>query len=81
MAVRSPGEIDLRVYERGAGETLACGTGACAAVVSGRLQGLLDETVRVHLRGGDLVISWKGEGQPVWMTGPAMEVYEGNIEL
>ena len=81
MAVRSPGEIDLRVYERGAGETLACGTGACAAVVSGRMQGLLDETVQVHLRGGDLVISWAGESQPVWMTGPATEVFEGTIEL
>ncbi len=81
MAVRSPREIDLRVYERGAGETLACGSGACAAVVSGRMQGLLDETVQVHLRGGDLVVSWAGEGQPVWMTGPATEVFEGTIEL
>ena len=81
MRVRNRQEISLRVFERGAGETLACGTGACAAVVSGRLQGLLDETVRVHLRGGDLVISWEGEGQPVWMTGPATEVFEGNIEL
>ncbi len=81
MRVLSRREIGLRVFERGAGETLACGTGACAAVVSGRLQGLLDETVQVHLRGGDLVISWGGEGQPVWMTGPATEVFEGNIEL
>ncbi len=81
MRVLTPREIGLRVFERGAGETLACGTGACAAVVSGRLQGLLDETVRVHLRGGDLVVSWVGEGQPVWMTGPATEVFEGNIEL
>ena len=81
MAVKSPAEIDLRVYERGAGETLACGTGACAAVVAGRLQERLEERVQVHLRGGDLVISWKGEGEPVWMTGPATEVFEGNIEL
>ena len=81
MAVRAPDEIDLRVYERGAGETLACGTGACAAVVSGRLRGLLEERVRVHLRGGDLVISWAGNDEPVWMTGPATEVFEGSIEL
>lgn len=80
MAVRAPDEIDLRVYERGAGETLACGTGACAAVVAGRLQGLLGETVTVHLRGGDLVVSWKGGSEPVWMTGPATTVFEGAIE-
>ncbi len=80
MAVRSPREIDLRVYERGAGETLACGTGACAAVVAGRLQGLLDEEVTVHLRGGDLVVSWTGGAAPVWMTGPATTVFEGVIE-
>ena len=81
MSIVSPAEIDLRVFERGAGETLACGTGACAAVVAGRLQNLLDEVVLVHLRGGDLVISWKGEGEPVWMTGPATEVFQGSIEL
>ncbi|HEY3644147.1 MAG TPA: diaminopimelate epimerase [Gammaproteobacteria bacterium] len=71
----------LRVWERGTGETLACGTGACAAVVWGRLLGWLDEEVRVQLRGGQLVVSWKGEGEPVWMTGPAVTVYEGQIEL
>ena len=81
MAVRARDEIDLRVHERGAGETLACGTGACAAVVAGRLRGLLDEEVRVHLPGGDLVVSWKGIGEPVWMTGPATEVFEGSIHL
>ncbi len=81
MAVRTPREIDLRVWERGVGETLACGTGACAAVVAGRLQGLLEPEVRVHLPGGDLVVSWQGEGQPVWMTGPASPVFEGVIEL
>lgn len=81
MAVRSRHEIDLRVYERGAGETLACGTGACAAVVAGRLRGLLDEQVQVNLPGGSLVISWATEGQPVWMTGPASEVFEGSIDL
>ena len=81
MAVRNRHEIDLRVWERGAGETLACGTGACAAVVAGRLRGLLEEPVTVHLPGGDLVISWGGEGQPVCMTGPATEVFEGDIAL
>ncbi len=81
MAVRSRERIDLRVYERGSGETLACGTGACAAVVAGRLRGLLDEQVEVRLPGGNLVISWRGEGQPVWMTGPATEVFEGSIDL
>jgi diaminopimelate epimerase len=73
--------IRLRVYERGAGETLACGSGACAAVVAGRIQGLLDETVTVELRGGDLVVSWAGDDQPVLMTGPATFVFEGTIEL
>ncbi|MFC1684968.1 diaminopimelate epimerase [Pseudomonadota bacterium] len=81
MAVRDAGHIDLRVFERGAGETLACGSGACAAVVAGRLQGLLDERVEVSLPGGKLVISWVGNGNPVWMSGPAVRVYEGRIEL
>lgn len=73
--------IRLRVYERGAGETLACGTGACAAVVAGILRGLLAAQVRVVTRGGELMISWDGEGQPVWMTGPAVTVFEGEIAL
>jgi len=81
MAVRGRDHIDLRVFERGAGETLACGTGACAAVVAGRLRGLLDERVRVRLPGGDLVITWAAEGEPVWMTGPAVHVFEGTIQL
>lgn len=81
MAVKSSAEIDLRVHERGAGETLACGTGACAAVVSGRLRKLLDEQVRVNLPGGSLMISWQGEGEPVWMTGPTTTVFEGSIDL
>lgn len=81
MAVRSRGEIDLRVFERGAGETLACGTGACAAVVHGRLCDLLDEQVRVNLPGGTLMVSWAGIDQPVWMTGPAVRVFEGEIDL
>jgi diaminopimelate epimerase len=79
MAVGARDHIDLRIFERGAGETLACGTGACAAVVAGRLQDLVDERVRVSLPGGDLVIGWAGEGEPVWMTGPAHEVFEGRI--
>ncbi len=73
--------IRLRVYERGAGETLACGTGACAAVVVGiRLQ-LLDSPVRVSTRGGDLSIAWAGPDQPVMMTGPAVSVFSGEIEI
>ena len=73
--------IKLRVYERGAGETLACGTGACAAVVAGISRGLLDSPVRVSTRGGDLSIAWAGKGQPVLMTGPAVTVFTGEIEL
>ena len=74
-------EMRLRVWERGTGETQACGTGACAAVVWGRLLGWLDERVTVILPGGRLVVSWQGEEQPVWMTGPAVTVYEGQLEL
>jgi diaminopimelate epimerase len=81
LEITSPGDVSLRVHERGVGETLACGTGACAAVVWGRLAGRLEETVTVHLPGGDLVISWKGDGAPVWMTGPAVTVFEGRITL
>ena len=73
--------IRLRVYERGAGETLACGSGACAAAVAGRQRGLLDDKVEVKLPGGTLRVSWAGEGQPVWMTGPAITVFEGTIDL
>lgn len=81
MQIVNRGEIRLRVYERGAGETLACGTGACAAVVCGIRQGLLDTCVTVHARGGDIVIEWAGEGSPVIMTGPAVTVFQGEIEL
>ncbi len=81
MQILAPNHIRLRVYERGTGETLACGTGACGAVVAGRVQGLLDSEVVVTLRGGDLVIKWDGERQPVWMSGPAETVFEGSIEL
>ncbi|WP_423229729.1 diaminopimelate epimerase [Thermithiobacillus plumbiphilus] len=73
----APDHIRLRVWERGAGETLACGTNACAAVVVGRLWSLLASKVRVSLPGGDLLIRWEGPGQPVWMTGPAVTVFEG----
>ena len=73
--------IKLRVYERGSGETLACGTGACAAVVTGIRRGLLDSPVRVTTRGGDLNIAWGGPGQSVLMTGPATTVFSGEIEL
>jgi diaminopimelate epimerase len=82
MQIVDRSRVRLRVYERGAGETLACGTGACAAVVSGILRGVLDnERVIVETRGGELVISWAGEGQPVFMTGPAVTVFEGEIAL
>lgn len=81
MQVVDRGHIRLRVYERGAGETLACGTGACAAMVAGVQRGLLDAQVRVSTRGGDLFIAWAGEGQPVMMTGPAVTVFEGEAEL
>ena len=81
MQVRSRSEIALRVYERGAGETLACGTGACAAVVAGIRLGWLGAKVEVHTRGGVLSIEWQGGTSPVLMTGPAETVYEGEIEL
>ena len=81
MEVVSASEIHLRVYERGTGETLACGTGACAAAVIGMSQGKLSERVRVHLPGGSLQIAWKGPGTPVYMTGPAEHVFDGEIEL
>ncbi|PCI75916.1 MAG: diaminopimelate epimerase [SAR86 cluster bacterium] len=81
MQLRDRNTIDLRVYERGAGETLACGTGACAAVVAGCLQGLLDDTVRVKLQGGELSITWLGIDTPILMTGPATTVFEGKIQI
>ena len=79
MQVVSSTQINLRVYERGAGETQACGTGACAAVVIGIQQGLLDKEVKVSLPGGDLDIVWAGDQDSVWMTGPATQVYDGEI--
>jgi diaminopimelate epimerase len=81
MQVVSPGEIRLRVWERGAGETLACGTGACAAVVAGVRLGLLDAEVRVLTRGGELGIRWPGGNAAVMMTGDAVRVFDGEIEI
>jgi diaminopimelate epimerase len=81
MQLRSRTQIALRVFERGSGETLACGTGACAAVVAGIRLGWLDRSVEVDTRGGRLDIEWAGPGQPVLMTGPATTVFEGEIEL
>lgn len=81
MQVVSDREIKLRVYERGVGETLACGTGACAAVVYGISRGWLRDSVTVVLPGGKLSISWAGEGQPVIMTGPTAMVFEGTIKI
>lgn len=81
MEVVGAHHIRLRVFERGAGETLACGTGACAAVVAGTLRGLLVSPVHVDTRGGALEIAWDGPGQPVHMTGPAVSVFEGEIDL
>jgi diaminopimelate epimerase len=75
------GEMVQRTWERGSGETFACGTGACASVVAGRLNGLVDDRVTVHLKGGDLDVEWAGEGSPVFMTGPAVEVFTGEIAL
>jgi diaminopimelate epimerase len=81
MQVRDRHRIALRVWERGAGETLSCGTGACAAVVSGIARGLLDSPVRVETRGGALTISWPGGDNPVTMKGPAETVFDGTLEL
>ncbi|MBC3909496.1 MULTISPECIES: diaminopimelate epimerase [Undibacterium] len=81
MEIVARQQIRLRVFERGAGETLACGTGACAAAVAGIRRGLLDSPVRVSMRGGELSIAWAGEGQPVFLSGPAVTVFEGEINL
>jgi diaminopimelate epimerase len=81
MQVNDEGHVRLRVCERGVGETLACGSGACAAVVVGSVRGWLGSEVVVSLMGGDLRIAWRGEGQPVWLTGPTARVFEGEIDL
>lgn len=79
LHVQSPTAGRLRVFERGVGETLACGSGACAALVAARLRGTMDETVTLQVNGGKMTVSWAGEGQPVYMTGPASFVYDGEI--
>ena len=81
LQVVSRSQVRLRVYERGVGETLACGTGACAAVVAGIRLGLLDARVDVQTRGGVLTIAWEGMGASVFMTGPATTVFRGEIDL
>jgi len=81
MAIRDRDAIDLRVHERGVGETLACGTGACAAVVAGQRLGYLDHEVTVSLPGGQLVVSWRGGAEPVWLTGNAEFTSEDTIDL
>ncbi|MBK8181405.1 MAG: diaminopimelate epimerase [Candidatus Competibacteraceae bacterium] len=80
MQIVAPDHIRLRVFERGVGETLACGSGACAAVVAGRVSGVLEPSVRVGLAGGELSIHWAGEGESVTMTGSATTVFEGQLE-
>lgn len=81
MQVHSRAQVRLRVHERGVGETLACGTGACAAVAVGRLWGMLDPEVRVSARGGELGVRWGGPGEPIWLTGPAHLAFQGHIDL
>jgi diaminopimelate epimerase len=81
MEIVDRGHIRLRVYERGAGETLACGTGACAAVAVGRRHGRLDSTVEVQLPGGILEITWNGPGEHIWMKGPAAVSFHGRVEI
>ena len=81
MQIMQKNHIQLRVFERGAGETMACGTGACAAAVSGIQMGHLDSPVKVSTKGGTLSIAWSGDQQSVLMTGPAMNVFEGSIDI
>ena len=80
-AVLGPREIDMRVWERGSGETAACGTGACAVLVAAVLTGRSDRTATLHLPGGDLEITWKEDDNHVHMTGPAEDVFRGEIEV
>jgi diaminopimelate epimerase len=81
MEIANRSHIRLRVYERGAGETLACGTGACAAVAVGRRRDLLDTEVCVTVRGGELRVKWDGPGRHIWLTGPADVSFEGHVEV
>jgi diaminopimelate epimerase len=81
MEVLDRSHIRLRVHERGTGETLACGTGTCAAVAVGRRHGRLDADVQVHTRGGELRVHWQGPGERIWLTGPAVVSFEGRVEI
>ena len=81
LEIETRREVRLRVYERGAGETLSCGTGACAAVAVGRRRGQLDSEVRVLVRGGELRVNWTGSGESIWLTGPAEVSFEGHVEV
>jgi len=81
LEILAPDHVRLRVFERGVGETQACGTGACAAVAVGRRHGPLAEEVRVDLPGGRLIVQWPGPGEPIWLTGPAETAFEGHVEL
>ncbi len=81
MQIADAGTIRLRVNERGAGETLACGSGACAAVAVGRMWGKLGERVRVQMRGGELLVEWAGEDKVLYLSGPAVTVFQGEMEL
>jgi len=81
LEIVARGEVRLRVYERGAGETRGCGTGACAAVAVGRRRGLLDESVRVGVRGGELRVNWAGSGERIWLTGPTEISFAGHVEV
>jgi diaminopimelate epimerase len=81
LEIVAPDHVRLRVFERGAGETQACGTGACAAVAVGRRHGPLAEEVRVDVPGGRLIVQWPGPGEPIWLTGPAETAFEGQVEL
>jgi len=81
LEIVAPDHVRLRVYERGAGETRACGTGACAAVAVGRRHGPLAEEVKVDLPGGRLIVQWPGPGEPIWLTGPAETAFEGHVDI
>jgi diaminopimelate epimerase len=81
LEIVARGEVRLRVYERGAGETRSCGTGACAAVAVGRRRGLLDADVRVGVRGGELRVNWQGPGEHIWLTGPTQISFQGHVEV
>ena len=81
MQVLDDSRVRLRVFERGVGETLACGSGACAAVAVGRQRGWLGACVSVTLPGGELTVDWDGEGRPIWLTGPTQRAFEGKFEL